>query len=135
MTNELTRKGPELDGFAAFEDAVEGDEQRQSSPVIQGVLVRFTNEAEWELRDGEVIPPTLELVVVDIGRIVQKWCDQMPVETIILEPHQKFPDIQKLNDETPQSEWTEGPDGKKRGPWQKQHLAYLLDPKTMTKLT
>jgi hypothetical protein len=38
-----------------------------------------------------------------------------------------------LNDATPRGEWTEGPDGKLRGPWQAQHIAYLLAPGTMDK--
>ena len=39
-------------------------------------------------------------------------------ETRILEPGEKFPDLEKLNANTPQSEWREGPDGKLHGPWQ-----------------
>jgi hypothetical protein len=62
---------------------------------------------------------------------VQKWKDGNPVETIIMAPGQKFPDVEKLNAEVPQSEWEEGPDGKPRGPWQRQHVAYLLDPQDM----
>jgi hypothetical protein len=66
--------------------------------------------------------------------VVQKWHDQQPIETIILEPHQKFPDIKRMNEEAPKEEWGEVPDGP-RGPWQAQHIVYLLDPKTMDKYT
>lgn len=38
-----------------------------------------------------------------------------------------------MNDKTPREEWTEGPNGQMRGPWQGQHVVYLLDPKTMDK--
>jgi hypothetical protein len=62
---------------------------------------------------------------------VQKWKDQMPIETIVLEPGQKFPDIEALNEKTPRSEWTKGPDGQPRAPWQAQHIVYLLNPETM----
>jgi hypothetical protein len=121
----------EVDGFEAFEPGTEGDEQSQNRGVIQGTCVKFTNQATWEINDGEELPAELELVVVNIGRVVQKWKDQQPIETRILEPGEKFPDIEKLNEETPRSEWVEGPDKQMRGPWQAQHVVYMLNPETM----
>jgi hypothetical protein len=130
---DVTQKSVQvLDGFDGFEDGVEGDGQQDR--VIQGSLVKFTNEAEW-MNGEEALPPDRELVVVNVGRVVQKWKDQLPVETIVLEPGQKFPDLKKLNAEVPESEWEEGPDGKPRGPWQAQYLVYLIDLKTMDRFT
>jgi hypothetical protein len=103
--------------------------------LIQGTLIKFSNEATWETRDGDEISPDLELVAVDVVRVVQKWEAGRPVETRILEPGEKFPDIEVMNEEVPRSEWVEGPDGQLRGPWQKQHILYLLDPATMDKFT
>jgi hypothetical protein len=40
-----------------------------------------------------------------------------------------------MNEKVPKKEWVEGPDGNLRGPWQAQHILYLLDPKTMDKFT
>lgn len=129
MANELKKIEP--DGFEGYEDGIEGDDQDQAGGPIHGSLVKFTNEAAWVTRDGEELAPDLELIAVDIGRVVQKWKDQAPVETIILEPGQKFPDIKELNNKTPRSEWTKGPDGQPRGPWQSQHIVYLLNAGTM----
>jgi hypothetical protein len=81
------------------------------------------------------LPADLELVAVDVGRVVQRWQDQQPVETIVLQPHQKFPDVEEMNEKVPRKEWVEGPDGQPRGPWQAQHILYLLDPKTMDRFT
>jgi hypothetical protein len=36
-----------------------------------------------------------------------------------------------MNADAPRAEWVEGPDGKERGPWQKQHIVYLLNLETM----
>jgi hypothetical protein len=122
------------DGFEGYEDGIEGDEPQQGGGVIHGAVVKFTNESTWITRSGEELPPDLELIAVDIGRVVQKWKDQQPVETIVLEPGQKFPNIEELNNKTPRSEWTEGPDKKDkklRGPWQAQHIIYLLNAATM----
>jgi hypothetical protein len=119
------------DGFEGFEDRHEGDERPEGGGVIQGTLVKFTNQATWVTRDGQELPADLELIATDIVRVVQKWIDRQPVETRILEPGEKFPDIETLNSAAPRSEWTEGPDGKPRGPYQAQHIIYLLNPKTM----
>src|SRR6516165_7002347 len=109
--SDIVKKEPtNIDNFAGWEDGIEGDDRPQGAGIIQGTLIKFTNEATWVTRDGE-LPADLELVAVDVKRVVQKWQDQQPVETIILEPHQKFPDIEKMNEETPKEEWVEGPDG------------------------
>jgi hypothetical protein len=135
MTEELTKKENQLDGFATYDDSVEGseNEQAQGRRVIQGAVVKFTNEAKWVTRGGAEVPANLELVAVDVARIVQKWRDQQPVETIILGPGEKYPDLKKKNEETPQSEWEKGEDGQLCGPWQTQHVVYLLNPETMDK--
>jgi hypothetical protein len=137
MSNDITKKDDptSIDNFAGWTDDVEGYDQPQNAGIIQGNLIKFTNEATWVLRDGNELPANLEFIAVDVNRIVQKWRDQQPVETIILEPHQKFPDIEEMNAKVPRKEWIEGPDGKPRGPYQAQHVVYLLDPTTMDKYT
>jgi hypothetical protein len=100
--------------------------------VIQGTLIKFTNQAEWETRDGEAAPA--ELVAVDISRVVQKWKGGEPVETIVLAPGEKFPDVEAMNAQIP-AEWEQGPDGKPRGAWQPQHILYLLKLPELEKYT
>ena len=83
MTEELMKREKQLDGFAAYDDSVEGgeNEQAQGRRVIQGAIVKFTNQATWVTRDGAELSANLELVAVDVARIVQKWIDEQPVET------------------------------------------------------
>jgi hypothetical protein len=134
--SEIVKKDPTgIDNFAGWEDGVEGDDHPEGAGIIQGTLVKFTNEAAWVTREGDELPANLEFIAVDVGRVVQKWQDQQPVETIILQPHQKFPDVKAMNEATPKEEWVKGPDGKMRGPWQGQHILYWLDPKTLDKYT
>ena len=131
MSEEFKAPLRQLDGFETYEDAIEsGGDQQSTNQVIKGTRLKFTNEM-WVTREGEEISAHLELVAVDVRRIVQKWKDHVPVETIRLEPRQKFPDIEKLNAEMPQQDWIIGPDGKPRGPWQAQHIVYFLNPVTM----
>jgi hypothetical protein len=126
---------PRVDGFAGFEDEVEGASQPESRGVIRGTCVKFTNEATWVTSDDEELPAELELIVVDIGRVVQRWKDGQPIETIVLAPGQKYPDVNALNEAVPKDEWAEGPDGKPRGPWQAQFIVYLLNGATMDRYT
>jgi hypothetical protein len=138
MTTDVTKK-PEseidLDGFDGFTDESEGTDDRSlGSRVIQGEPIKFTNEAAWVDSSGQELPARLELIMVDIGRIVQKWKDQQPVETIILAPHQKYPDVRAMNEACPKSEWREW-NGQLLGPWQAQHVAYLLNPADMNKFS
>src|SRR6516162_2905701 len=134
--SDIVKKDPtSIDNFAGWEDGVEGDDRPEGAGIIQGTLIKFTNEGKWVARDGEELPTNLELVAANVNRVVQKWSEGQPVETIILEPHQKFPDIEEMNEKVPKKEWVEGPDGNMRGPWQAQHILYLLDPKTMDKYT
>jgi hypothetical protein len=133
MTEELMKREQQqqIDGFAGYNDGVEGGPEQAQRSVIRGSIVKFTNFATWVTRDGAELSANLELVAVDILRVVQKWIDEQPVETVILEPGQKFPDLEKKNEGTPQNEWRKSEDGQLRGPWQAQHVVYLLNPETM----
>jgi hypothetical protein len=115
-----------------FQYAVEGCESA-ASRLIQGQLVKFTNEA-WVGPDRE-LSVTLELVAVNVTRVIQKWAGGHPIETRVLQQGEKLPNLEELNGNAPQSEWTEGPDGNLRGPWQAQYLVYLLDPDTAEPFT
>jgi hypothetical protein len=133
MSALVKKETPVVDNFEGWEDGVEGQDRPEGAGVIQGTLLKFSNEATWVTRDDDEIPSDLELVAVDIARVVQRWCDGKPEETKVLEPGEKFPDIVEMNEKIARSEWVEGPDGQLRGPWQAQHILYLLDPATMDK--
>jgi hypothetical protein len=124
-----------LDGFSGFNEEVEGDDRPQGGSVIQGTLIKFTSEAEWVTGNGDEMSRERELIPIDIVRIVQKWIDQKPVETIIVPPGDKFPDVKAMNEKAPRSEWRENMNGEMVGPWQMQYLVYLLDAHTLDKFT
>jgi hypothetical protein len=139
MSGELVRKSTqEIDGFDGYEDATEGEEEQFSSGLIVGEKIKFDNSQVWVDRNGDELPAGLEVAVIKVLRVEQKWgSDRKPIEeyTRILEPGQKWSDLEALNAQCPQNEWREGPDGKMRGPWQGQRLVYFVDVQTMTKYT
>jgi hypothetical protein len=142
MVNEVTKKPEDelcnLDGFDGFTDEAEGEDQDQfvSERIIQGVRINFTNEATWVDPSKQPLSVNLELIAVNIIRVVQKWGkDNLPSEPpIILEPNEKWPDVDVMNEKCPKTEWRER-FGKLQGPYQKQRVVYLLDPLTMNKYT
>lgn len=135
MANELIKKDPSDGGFAGWSDSVQGHDAPASAGLIRGMLTKFSNSAAWLTRDEEELSEDRLFIATSIARAVQKWKNGKPVETIVLEPGQDFPDVEAMNAEIPQTEWEQGPDGKPRGPWQAQHFLYLLDPETMEQFT
>jgi hypothetical protein len=129
MSDELKTNLPRVDGFDD-DDAAEGDFVR----VIQGEKWTFTNECIWVDADENEIQHDRAFVAVDICRVLQKWIDKMPVETRFLASGEKV-DLDQLNDACPKSEFREDLSGKLKGPWQIQHVVYLVDMATMRKFT
>jgi hypothetical protein len=134
--DEVNDNLPAVDGFDDAEDRTEGQGQ-QSDRVVQGDRLKFTNDSIWVTGDDEEFAKDRELVVVDTGRVIQKWRDQNapPVESTPVGPGQKWPDVKMLNEAVPRSEWREGPNGELQGPYQRARVVYLVDLKTMEKFT
>jgi hypothetical protein len=129
MTNEVTKQTPPLDGFAGFEDAIEGEDQPRGP--LQGTRRVKFDDATWATADGEEITPDREFIVANIVRVVQKIIDKKAVETRVLEPGEKFPNFKKLNEAAPREEWGEDFNGNPRGPWIGREIVLMLDPISM----
>lgn len=111
-----------LDGFSGFVEGVEGDDRPQGGSVIQGQLIKFDQYGRWVTADGDELSHDRELVAAGTIRIVQKWIDQKPVETIFVAPGEPFPDVKAMNEKAPRSEWRQDLNGNMVGPWQAQHV-------------
>jgi hypothetical protein len=123
-----------LNGFSGFNEEVEGDDREQVGSMIQGTILKFSNEAEWLTGAGDPVSRTLELIVADLVRAAEKWVDQKRVETIIVPPGERFPNIKAMNAATPRSEWREY-NGEMAGPWQLRYFVYFLDANTLDRYT
>jgi hypothetical protein len=126
-----THHNVEVDGFAGYEDGIEGDVSMPASSLMKGMRIKFTNTAAWIDTNDNELPTNLETVVIDIIRAIVKFVDQQLVDYRVLAPHERFPDIKALNDAAPKDEWSEGPNGEMQGPWRKQSIVYLLNLETM----
>lgn len=125
MSYEPTTSADFNDGFDFADDGTQ--------TIIKGTKIKFLNTAEWEA-GGEKISVERKFLAIEVLRVTQKWLDGRPTETRIIKPEEKFPDIDQLNAEAPQSEWRDM-FGKKIGPWQRGYVLYLLDPISMAGFT
>jgi len=130
MSNEIekTLKAVQLDGFDGYQDAIEGEETQPPSGFGE-LKLKFLNGVWSDPNEKKM--NGAELVALDVQRKVQKWLDETgPAETIVLAPGAKFPDIDALNAQCPQSEWREK-FGKIVGPWAAEHVVLFVDPNSM----
>jgi hypothetical protein len=131
MSKEIVNTGSasvvDLDGFAGYTRATEGDDDSAaSSRVIQGEKIKFL-DPNWLDSSGNIITGKL-LTVLGVLRVANKWdlFRNVPLITHILAPNQKFPNFDKLNDACDDSEWGVK-FGKEVGPWSGQHVVYFID--------
>ena len=107
-------------------DAVDGS---GDDKVIKGHKLKFTNDYTWVIGADTVIDSDRVLVVVDIGKIQQRWgLDDRPVSTQRFLASAKL-DTDALNAAVPKEEWRDK-FGKKVGPWEWCYCVYLIDPTT-----
>jgi hypothetical protein len=123
---------PDDDGLSSYQE-----DANAASRVIQGDLLKFSNEGVWldHSIDDEPFLPNRELVVVNRATVVQKWLDKMPVETRFILPGEAVPDIEALNELCPNSEWAKDLNNNLRGPWQAQTFLYMADLANMERFT
>jgi hypothetical protein len=100
------------------------DDVDPNERLIQGPIARCV-DGHWTWRDGTAIPPDTRWLVLATVTALQRWENQMPVETIIKRGGTPLPDIDALNDKIPKEKW-ELLDGKPRPPWVRQYGCYLL---------
>lgn len=132
--NSEVMKPEEMDGFDGFESGYVGDDGAQSGSIISGTTrLKFTNDYKWvKAESQEMMPPDLELVVVDEARVVIRFNGKVP-EQRVLGPGEKFPNLKALNDTVPKEEWKTDFNGNLVGPWQAQHILFLLNEQTLDK--
>jgi hypothetical protein len=114
-----------------FDDS---DDDGGGNSIIKGTKLKFSNDAEWTMGNGQVVPATSEFLAIEILRVIQKWLPGVSSpETRVLLPSER-PDVDALNEAAPRTEWCEK-FGKMVGPYQYAAVLYLIDPKTMAPFT
>jgi hypothetical protein len=124
MSSEEARSENNLPAVVAgdgFDDT--GSDDR----LIQGTIIKCV-DGHWSAKDDTALPPGMRLIALATAQALQRWQDQMPVETIVKRPGQPLPDVDELNAKIPQKKWEKGLDGKPRPPYSHQYIVYLLNP-------
>jgi hypothetical protein len=100
--------------------------------LIKGTLLRCV-DGRWSARDG-LPAPTSPLLATTLLTVAQRWQNKVPIQTII-KGKGEWPDIARLNEQIPQSEWEPDVTGQPRPPWQIQRLVYLVNEATCERFT
>jgi hypothetical protein len=113
--------GSALDGWAD----IAAD---QTSTPIKGQLTKC-NDGQW-FRGKEATPINGQrFAAMAVGDALVKWRDNKPSEYLFREHGKPLAARNELGD-LDESQWEAGPDGKKRDPWVRTQLLYLVDEKT-----
>jgi len=120
---KLDETAARLDGFTGYTGEAEGEEERSGIDN----LVKY-KEPKWYLK-GVELPLDAEYIVKGVGRFVIKWHPDKSLapDRYSVPDGEKFPDLDKRNEETPREEWVEAPGGEMKGPWAPEHQVYLLN--------
>jgi hypothetical protein len=118
--NALPR--PQTDSLGA-EDPDAG-----SGGLLRGHLLKFGNSGTWlDTVEGAVVGPDQQFLVCEEIKACEKWGDRRVVERRIMALGEAFPDVERLNLETPREQWREFC-GVPKGPWQNTRYIYLYNP-------
>jgi hypothetical protein len=93
-------------------------------------LLRFVTD-HFTTREGETIDPKRELITLGLVKVVQKFVDKKLVDTIIVAPGAKMPDVEAMNDKAPREEWGVDFNGNPAGPYARVLVLKLLDAQSM----
>src|SRR5262249_54188324 len=95
-------------------------------------LLKF-NDGQYVTREGEVIEPNRELMVLGLKKVVQKFVGKKLVETIIVPDGEPAPDIKAMNEKCPREEWGTNLNGDPAGPYVLVLALKLLEEKGMNR--
>src|SRR5262245_21888547 len=93
-------------------------------------LLKF-NDGQYITREGEVIEPSRELMVLGLKKVVQKFVNKKLVETEIVPDGEPAPSIKAKNEACPREEWGTDLNGNPAGPYVLVLALKLLDENTM----
>jgi hypothetical protein len=121
------REDQEADGLSNFDLGQIG----MSGGAFGSARILKFDTDHFVTREGEVIGPERELIVLGLKKIVQKFVAKRLMETIVVPDGQKAPDIKAMNGSAPREEWGPGLDGQPTGPYSLVLVLKLLDAATM----
>jgi hypothetical protein len=119
MTQEITNRNETETDF------IPGN----SDQVIQGEIIKYVDGRGWTTKEGNALAENLELIALSTRQVLQRWGQQMPVETVFAVPGETLPDVDDLNAKIPEEEWEVGLNGERKPPWVRQYIVYLLNPR------
>jgi hypothetical protein len=118
---------PQSDGW----DSVPPTPER----FIKGRMLKFRDGAYFHNRNEPILADELQLVVIGVIVVWERWEDGEKVEQRITKPRQRHPKREELS-HFDKSKWPEAKFGDEPSdPWHDTRYVHLLDPKTAEEYT
>lgn len=125
MSNQVM-KLEDIDGFDYESEYDDGD--ADSGGGILSGTTRIKYGPPWMAAvSKEPMAASLELMAAKVERVIIRFHGTDVPETRVLEPGEKFPNMKALNDSVPRTEWATDFNGNPKGPWEAQHVLFLLN--------
>jgi hypothetical protein len=118
---------PESDGLDSFTM----DQIGARTGAFGGArLLKYVTD-HYVTREGEVIEPSREMIVLGLKKVIQKFVGQKLVDTIEVPDGEKMPDVNAMNEAAPREEWGTDLNGNPVGPFVRVLVLKMLDASTM----
>lgn len=118
---------PESDGLDSFSVEQLG----QKTGAFGGArLLKYVTD-HFVTREGEIIEPIREMIVLGLKKIVQKFVSQKLVDTIVVPDGESMPNVDAMNEEAPREEWGTDLNGNPVGPFMRVLVLKMLDANSM----
>jgi hypothetical protein len=93
-------------------------------------LLKYVTD-HYVTREGEIIEPNREMIVLGLKKVMQKFVEQKLVDTIVVPDNERMPDVAAMNEAAPREEWGTDLNGNPVGPYVRVLVLKMLDAKTM----
>lgn len=93
-------------------------------------LLKFVTD-HYVTREGEVIEPNREMIVLGLKKVVQKFVGQKLVDSLVVADGEQMPDVNAMNEAAPREEWGTDLNGNPVGPYVRVLVLKLLDASSM----
>lgn len=114
-----------------FDESFDDFSDEESRGAFGGAkMLKFVNDI-FVTRQGETIDR--RLIATGVEKRIQKFVGKKLANTIVVPPGERWPDVDAMNENAPQEEWSADLNGNPRGPYVRVLLLKLVDLASLTR--
>jgi hypothetical protein len=119
--------------MADFDESFDDFADVESRGTFGGAkMLKFVNDL-FVTREGETIGADRKLIATGVEKRVQKFVGKKRIDSIVVPPGERWPDVDAMNEAAPREEWSNDLNGNPRGPYVRVLLLKLVDLISLTR--